>query len=192
MDSTVNAGMSPTTKKWLRLGGLIAVLAALAIAAVASGVTDGLTVESFRAWFESAGVWGGALYVAAFSVGLLMQLPGTLFIASSGLAYGKVLGPVVALLGALAAVMLTFFVVRGVGGKLLTEIEKPFMKKLLARLDARPILTIAALRTVFWVSPILNYALSLSSVKRRDYFIGSVLGLVLPVTVICLFVDAFV
>lgn len=192
MDCTVTASMSTATKRGLRVGALIALLATLAIVAAASGVTDGLTIESFRAWFQSAGVWGGALYVGSFALGLLMQLPGTLFIASSALAYGKLLGPVMALVGALAAVMLTFFIVRGVGGKLLAEIDKPLMKKILARLDARPILTIAALRLVFWASPIVNYALALSTVRRRDYFVGSVLGLVVPVTLICLFVDYFV
>ena len=37
--------------------------------------------------------------------------------------------------------------------------------------------------------PALNYTLALSGVRRRDYLLGSLLGLPLPLLVYCFFFD---
>ncbi|HEX7665940.1 MAG TPA: hypothetical protein VF407_15540, partial [Polyangiaceae bacterium] len=53
----------------------------------------------------------------------------------------------------------------------------------LSRLEDKPIVTILVLRTVFWVSPPLNYALGWSNVKTRDYLVGSAIGLFAPIAI---------
>jgi uncharacterized membrane protein YdjX (TVP38/TMEM64 family) len=60
---------------------------------------------------------------------------------------------------------------------------------LLGRLDAHPVRVVALLRVVLIHSPQLNYALALSSLRYRDYLLGSALGLVLPVAVEVLLVE---
>ncbi|MHC4830871.1 MAG: TVP38/TMEM64 family protein, partial [Planctomycetota bacterium] len=74
-----------------------------------------------------------------------------------------------------------FFVVRGVGGKALSEVENRFLQRALSKLDERPVLTTIGLRTLFLMSPPLNYALGLSSITFRNYLVGSLLGLIIPV-----------
>ncbi|HEY8514897.1 MAG TPA: VTT domain-containing protein [Candidatus Binatia bacterium] len=156
----------------------------------ASGVTESLTPESLRAMFAGAGVLGVVLFVAAFSVGMLAQLPGLLFVAVAVLAYGREMGAVVALGGAVIAASVSFVVVRRFGGKALTELESPFVRRWLARLDDRPLSSVILLRVVFGVAPFLNYALALSSLGFRDYLIGSIIGMALPIAVAALVVDA--
>ena len=58
-----------------------------------------------------------AAFVLVFAVGNLLSVPGLVFIVASLLAYGKLTGALVALLGSLAALPLNFWVVRTVGGK---------------------------------------------------------------------------
>jgi uncharacterized membrane protein YdjX (TVP38/TMEM64 family) len=106
------------------------------------------------------------------------------FVAAAALAYGPVYGAVLAYAGALASVSVTFAFVRGVGGKPLATVRWPFARRLLAHLDRRPVLTIALLRLVLWISPPISYALALSGVRFRSYLAGSALGLAIPVPVI--------
>ena len=42
---------------------------------------------------------------------------------------------------------------------------------------------------LFQTAPALNYALAMSGVKFRNYLIGTLLGLPLPILVYCLFFD---
>jgi uncharacterized membrane protein YdjX (TVP38/TMEM64 family) len=170
------------------LAALAVVLVGLVGVAAATGVTEGLTVEGLRELTGSAGAWGLLGLLGAFVLGTMLYLPGMMFVGVAAVAYGPCAGIPVALVGAVLAVMVSFWVVRGVGGQLLTEVQRPLMRRLLAGLDRRPVLTVAALRLFFWVGPPLNYALALSSVKGRDYFVGSVLGLAGPVAVAVLLV----
>ena len=64
------------------------------------------------------------------------------------------------------------------------------LKGLAARVDARPVTTVAVLRMVLMTLPGLNYALAMSGLRFRHYFLGTVLGLPLPTVVCCLFFDS--
>ena len=66
------------------------------------------------------------------------------------------------------------------------------MRKILDRLDERPILTVVILRLIFVMSPPVNYALALSSLRFRDYLIGSLIGLPVPLIVLGLVADRLV
>jgi uncharacterized membrane protein YdjX (TVP38/TMEM64 family) len=103
------------------------------------------------------------------------------FVAGGILAYGRAIGFAVSLAAAVCSVGASFLIVRAVGGKALAEIERPFVKRMMAKLDERPILTVLILRSIFWLSPPLNYGLALSNMRFRDYLIGSALGLIVPV-----------
>jgi uncharacterized membrane protein YdjX (TVP38/TMEM64 family) len=61
--------------------------------------------------------------------------------------------------------------------------------RLLAKLDARPIASIVLLRVLFQTFPALNYALAMSGVKFRNYLIGTLLGLPLPIIFYCWIFD---
>ena len=57
----------------------------------------------------------------------------------------------------------------------------PTRRAILARLEERPIRTVALLRLFLWLAPALTYALALSRIRYRHYVAGSAIGLALPV-----------
>ena len=111
------------------------------------------------------------------------------FVAAAVLAYGQVLGFAAGYVGAILATLVSFLVVRLIGGQPLAEIKRPLIKKIMDRLDDRPILVIAALRIIFWLLPAINYALAMSNVKTRDYVLGTALGLIGPIAFATFFID---
>jgi uncharacterized membrane protein YdjX (TVP38/TMEM64 family) len=176
------------SSRW-RLVALAAFFVGSLVLAKVTGISESIDVETIRRFMDSAGPLGFVGFVVAFAVGELVHIPGVVFVGAASVAYGNVLGALAAYLGALASVSTSFFVVRTIGGQPLGEVKRPFVRKILARLDERPLATIAILRLIFWMAPALNYALAMSKVRFRDYFLGSALGLLLPIPLVAIFFD---
>lgn len=167
-------------RRLLALGGAIL----LTVTAVrVSGVGRHLDAESLQATMRAAGPLGFVIFVAAFTVGVLAYLPGAIFVAAGVLAYGKLGGYLVNMVGGVTAVCASFGVARAIGGQPLGEVERPFLRRMLARIDERPIAWLAAIRLVTFISPPLNTALALSRVRFRDFALGSAIGLIVPMAV---------
>lgn len=171
---------STSRAPFIRIAILAIVLGAAWLAAERAGWRESMSTEGIQLMMTDAGPLGVVAYLAAFAAGLLAQLPGVAFVLAARVAYGPLAGFAIAYAGALLAVSVSFVVVRAIGGRALTRIKWGWAQRLLARLDERPVLTIALLRTVFMLSPPLNYALAMSKTRLRHYVLGSAIGLVLP------------
>lgn len=169
--------MTPSNRRRLRLLGGLGFLLLAGLGGRALGLDQTLGLEELRAEVGRLGSLGMLVYVVAFTVGLLLYIPGTFFVGSAILIYGRPIGFGVAFAGSIVAVSTSFLVIRSVGGGLLRELDRPLLTRMLNTLDARPIMTVLILRVFFFLAPPLNYALALSSIRFRDYILGSTLGL---------------
>ncbi|MEM9193430.1 MAG: VTT domain-containing protein [Myxococcota bacterium] len=193
--SSASATMESTEEKHLkkrgrlRLFAIVLALIGLFLVVELTGLRALITEENIRGLVDGAGPFGVPVYVLLFGVGQLLHLPGVVFVVVARAAWGPVGGYAAAYVGALFAVSFSFYVVRGLGGRALEEIRWKPLRKVLARLDAHPVRTVAILRVFLALSPQLNYTLALSAVRFRDYFIGSAIGLVIPIGVMVFFSD---
>lgn len=186
---TIDKTPPPKKPVWPRLLGLVAVLVTLLAIGHFSGATEYMTRENIAHFMQSLGVWGFLLFLVAFALGELVHVPGFVFIFAALIAYGRVWGAVAGYAGALVAVTVAFFLVRVVGGRALTEIKQPLIKRALGPLDKHPIRTVALLRAVLWFAPAVNYALGLSAIRYRDYLIGSAIGFIVPMVIFSVLFD---
>jgi len=141
------------------------------------------TAESIRGLLAGKGLWGVVAFTVLFSTGQLLRVPGPVFVVAAVAIHGRNFGMLIALLGALVSVNVTFAVVRTFAGGALTDIQRPFVRRLLSRIDSHPVMTVALLRLIFQTAPPLNYALPMTAVRWRDHLVGSVLGLPVPTAV---------
>jgi len=183
------AAAEPKRSSRWRLIALAVFFVGSLVAAKLTGLDELVTVESIRAMMDSAGPLGFVAFVVIFAVGELMHVPGMVFVGAASVAYGAAIGSGAAYLGALTSVTVSFFVVRTIGGQPLAQVQRPLVRKLLARLDTHPVSTIAVLRFLFWMAPALNYGLAMSKVRFREYLLGSALGLAIPIPVAVIFFD---
>ncbi|MEM9861424.1 MAG: VTT domain-containing protein [Myxococcota bacterium] len=190
-DATAAAEPPPESNRgrWFRLGLLAALTVAAILALRSTGMSGAEMIERTRSAMASAGIGGFLLFVVLFALGELMHVPGLVFIAAAVFAYEPTLGAVAGYTGAVASVSIAFAVVRGAGGQALKTVDKPWLQRWLKRLEARPVRVVFLLRTLLWMAPILNYALAMAPLRFRDYFIGSALGLVMPVILAVTFLD---
>jgi len=154
-----------------------------------TGLREHFTLAFAREQFELHPAIGLLLFIALFALGNLIQIPGWIFLAAAVLSFGRMMGGLATYAAASVSCVVTFILIRFVGGDALRQIDNVTAKKILSRLDAAPVRSVALLRTLFQTMPALNAALALSGVKFRDYLLGTLLGLPLPILLYCVFFD---
>lgn len=173
----------------LRLPVLLLVLVGLYVYSRESGLLEQANPEQIRTVVQQWGAYGMVLFVVLFSIGQLLYVPGMFFVIAAGLIYGGIAGFTIAMVGALVAITVSFYTVRMIGGSPLQNTQKPFIGRMLQGLHDHPIRSIATMRLIVSTAPWLNYILALSAVQYRQYIIGSVIGMVVPIALTVYFTD---
>jgi len=173
-----------TQAKKLRLVLLLALLVLAPIAARVFGLTSSLSVEGFRRLVESTGPWAPVAFTLVFVVAVVAQVPGFAFVIAAPAMFRLPLAWLLCFLASNVAVLINFALVRRFGGQPLAKIERSTLRRIFAQLDAHPIRTVALLRTLTVMFPPVTGALALTQVSARDHAIGSILGMIVPVTAI--------
>jgi len=175
--------------RYQRLLGVLLFLGAMLAIFEFSGLRDHFTLAYLRQTILTHEVGGLLIFVAVFSLGNLVHIPGWIFLASAVLALGAFWGGVVTYIAAVISCGVTFFSIRFLGGDALREMKNKTAMRIFRQLDARPVASVALLRVFFQTVPALNYTLALSGIRFRHYMIGTLLGLPLPITLYCVFFD---
>lgn len=151
---------------------------------VTVGVLVALLVDlpeaaQLQATVDDAGVWGVLGFVTGYAVLTLTPLPKAVLSTVAGLVFGVAAGTVVVLVGATLGAWAAFEVARwlgqgwGPGVRLLQR-----WPRAVELLERRGIVAVLVLRLVPVVPfTALNYACGLSPVRRRDYLLGTVAGM---------------
>jgi uncharacterized membrane protein YdjX (TVP38/TMEM64 family) len=176
-------------QRYGRLVGILLFLIALITLAQVSGLRSQFNLAYLRDILGGHPALGLLTFVMLFALGNLIQLPGWLFLASAVLVLGPLWGGLVTYVAACVSCAFTFLLVRWLGGAALRRLQSPLALRLLARLDAQPVRSIAFLRILFQTLPALNYTLALSGLQFRQYALGTLLGLPLPIALYCLFFE---
>ena len=176
-------------RKYRRLFAVLLFLSVLYGVFALTGLREHFTVAFLQRLIGDNQLAGLLVFVLLFSLGNLIQIPGWLFLAAAVLALGRGPGGLATYFAASVSCVVTFLVIRCVGGDALRRLDNRVATYLLGRLDQRPVTSIVLLRMLFQTMPALNYALAMSGVRFRSYVAGTLLGLPLPILLYCLFFD---
>lgn len=135
-----------------------------------------LTPENFRDFVVALGIAGPMIYTAIFMIRPLFLIPSIFLFIGGGLAFGPVLGPLYASLGAAVGGTLGFWIARRLGH----DFVKSRLKLGAGMIDnTRFNFSVVFLLSLIPVMPVtvINYGAGLSSMKFKDYLLAHVLGL---------------
>ncbi len=175
---------------YLRLLAVVVLLALLWAVFRATGLESRLSVQMLHDAFVRNRLAGMLVFTLLFAFGNLVQVPGWLFLASAVVALGEFWGGMATYVAASVSCVATFLVIRLVGADALREFHGPVARRIFARLDAHPVKSVLLLRLLFQTVPALNYTLALSGVRFRDYVLGTLLGLPLPILLYSVFFES--
>lgn len=160
---------------------LLIVVALLFVLGRETGIADKINVSSIQDWVNGFGVWAPIAYVAAYVLGSVIFLPGTIFTLAAGVLFGTLQGFFLVLIAATLGATVSFVITRFFGTSFVTKIvEKKFQSvfKLNKRLATRGFATVLFLRLIpLFPFNGLNFALGLTRVRIRDYILATFVGI---------------
>lgn len=165
---------------WLRLGVMVLFIITTILLVKYTPLGDWLSLDAMQQMVDKTGMWGALIFIAIFVAAAVMNIPGTAFLLLAIMLFGYWQGALFSYIGACLGAWATFIVGRTVGGKALTEIKNPTVKKLLLEAEERPIRTLIVLRILVQFSPFVGYTLALTNIKQRHYLIGNLIGILIP------------
>ena len=172
--------MTAKQKMMLRLGGLLALMLILIALAQYPPLYAYFSVEALQGLVKDAGKWGIVLYFVVFLVGTLMSVPGAVFVIFAILTYGYFWGTFISYQCAVGTAWINFELARLIGGQGLASIKNERVQRALSQVERRPVATICWLRVFLLLSPVVNYALALTPIKRRQFVWGNAVAMLLP------------
>ncbi|GJM22368.1 MAG: hypothetical protein DHS20C15_22830 [Planctomycetota bacterium] len=156
---------------------VILLLAIVALFAATKFLPVGEWMQSAFDGIEGLGAWGPAALVGLYIVACVLMLPGSVITLGAGAAFGVVQGSIAVFIGATLGATLAFLVGRYLAR---AQIEKKVAgNERFAAIDKAvgqqgfKIVVLTRLSPVFPFN-LLNYAYGLTSVKLRDFVLGSV------------------
>jgi len=185
----INTSEIHWTRKYRRPLGLTLFIVLLFILRERFGIRELLSVQYLKGWFQLHPVLAPLLFIALFTLGNLMQIPGFIFLVAAVLTLGKLYGGLLTFISAIISSTLAYMAIEFLGHRLLHQIRFKWAQRLLARLHQHPIAYTALLRLIFQTAPALNYTLSLSGISLRNYLLGTLLGLPVPLFFYVIFFD---
>ncbi len=129
-----------------------------------------------RAWAQSVGPTAPLLFLLGQTLVTVAPIPRTMFTLAAGLLFGPVLGVVLSLTGTTLSAVLAFGAIRWLGRDLVRPyLECRVLHTVDTRLRRRGWLAVASLRLISAVPfSVLNYCSAVSSIRFRDYLVGTV------------------
>lgn len=128
--------------------------------------------------------------LATYAIGGLLVLPINLLIAATVVVFGPAWGSALALAGCVLNAALLYELGRRAPARLTRLLERERIARVIERLAARGVLTVAIVRALP-LAPysVVNYLAGAARVRRRDFLIGTALGLAPGIALYALFAD---
>ncbi len=151
-------------------------------------VREHLTLERLGLLVKTAGLWAPLAYIAVYTVGVCLFVPGTLLTAAGAAIFGPYFGFVYVWLGAMIGSSLAFFIGRYLGRDFAASLAGDRLKKYDEAIARNGFATVLYLRLVYFPFSPMNFGMGLTKVRFGDYFFGTALGISLGTFIITFFI----
>lgn len=149
------------------------------VTGLAAYLLGGINPAQIQIWLNQAGIWAPIIYIIIYTIATVLVLPSTALNLTGGAIFGPWLGTLWTSIAAILAAVVAFAFTRTVGREMIT-------KKLAGRLDSMDaeisqggLFYILAIRLLPIIPyGLVNFTAGLTSIRFRDYLIGTILGTV--------------
>lgn len=150
----------------------------LAYYLVQGPLAGNLSKEALRTFIHSFGMLAPFVFILVYAIGICLFLPGTLLTAIGAILFGTFWGTILTLIGATIGASLAFFIARHLGKDFVDSAVKGKLKEYNKFIEKEGFSAIFYLRLIFVPFTPLNFAAGLTKVKFKDYFWGTLLGII--------------
>jgi uncharacterized membrane protein YdjX (TVP38/TMEM64 family) len=153
------------------------------ICIVATGIgiylLGGIKPEQLQAWLQQMGIWAPIIYIVLYTIGTILILPSTPLNLSGGALFGVWWGTLWTSLAALIAAVVAFAFTRSVGRSYIAHKFAGRWQAIDAEMRQGGLFYMFAIRLLPIIPyGIVNFVAGLTSIRFRDYLLGTTLGTV--------------
>ncbi|MGO4273440.1 TVP38/TMEM64 family protein [Paenibacillus sp. TAF58] len=135
--------------------------------------------EDIRAWILSFGWAAPVLFIFIYAVRPLILFPASVLSLTGGLAFGPVWGTVYTIVGATIGAVLSFWLARFLGNKLVSTRSKEKWGKLEKQLQQKGFIYILLLRLIpLFPFDLISYGAGVAKVNFSAFLFGTLLGII--------------
>jgi uncharacterized membrane protein YdjX (TVP38/TMEM64 family) len=139
----------------------------------------GINQQELQLWLQKMGVWAPILYILIYSIATICILPSTPLNLSGGAIFGSVWGTVWTSIAAILAAVLSFAFSRTIGRNFVEKKLAGKWQSIDREMHQGGFFYMFAIRLLPLIPyGMVNFAAGLTSIKFRDYFLGTFLGTV--------------
>jgi len=174
---------------WVKMGLLLALASGAVLVYRYTDVGQYLTKDAIRGLVVSFGPFGPVAHIALYAVAVTAFVPATLMTAAGAVAFGKLAGSAYNLVGASLGAALSFLVGRYLGRDFASHLIRGRLQALDAAAERNGFALIFYLRLAYLPFAPLNYGAGLTRIRLRDFFWGTVLGIIPGTFIFTYFLD---
>ncbi len=139
----------------------------------------GIDRQQLQIWLQQMGIWAPIVYILVYTIATLCILPSTPLNLTGGAIFGSVWGTVWTSIAAILAAVISFWFSRTIGRKFVEQKLAGKWEAIDREMHQGGLLYMFAIRLLPLIPyGIVNFAAGLTSIKFRDYLIGTLLGTV--------------
>jgi uncharacterized membrane protein YdjX (TVP38/TMEM64 family) len=147
-----------------------------------------LTAEALGRFLDTAGFWAPLIYIAVYTVGACLFIPGTLLTGLGAAIFGAYWGFVYVWIGAMFGASAAFFIGRTLGREFAASLIGDKLKKYDDAIERNGFAAVLYLRLVYFPFTPMNFGMGLTKVRFRDYLAGTGLGIIVGTFIFTFFI----
>ena len=139
----------------------------------------GINPVQLQEWLNQAGIWAPIIYIIIYTFATVLVLPSTALNLTGGAIFGPWLGTLWTSIAAVIAAVVAFAFTRTIGREIITQKLAGHWQSMDAEMRQGGLFYIFAIRLLPIIPyGLVNFAAGLTSIRFRDYFLGTILGTV--------------
>jgi uncharacterized membrane protein YdjX (TVP38/TMEM64 family) len=147
-----------------------------------------LTAEALGHFLDAAGLWAPLVFIAVYTLGVCLFVPGTLLTGLGAAIFGAYWGFVYVWFGAMLGANTAFMIGRTLGREFAASLIGDKLKKYDDAIERNGFATVLYLRLIYFPFTPMNFGMGLTGVRFWDYFFGTGLGIIVGTFIFTFFI----
>lgn len=139
----------------------------------------GINPNQLQLWLKQAGIWAPIIYIVIYTIATILVMPSTALNLTGGAIFGPWLGTLWTSIGAIVAAIVAFIFARTSGREFVARRLAGKWQAMDAEMQQGGLFYMFAIRLLPIIPyGLVNFAAGLTSIRFRDYLLGTILGTV--------------
>lgn len=162
-----------------QIGKWLLVAAAIGLAIWLSRSVFQFDANDLRRWILSFGLWSPVIYILIYTVRPLIFFPASVLSIAGGLAFGAWLGTLYTIIGATLGAMLSFYVAKTVGKRLVLKEWTGNARKIQSQMEQNGFFYVLLFRFIPVINfDLISYAAAFAKVRFTSFALATLIGII--------------